>query len=109
MTDADNLLISLTSVKLSDMWEDLAVNLFLSTELDAGSLLTGIAIFSPFEIIGVMDLTGVEMNLEVPMPFQNLNEETDAFFLPTDSKTSWLWLEPSCNNSYHASDMSSKN
>ena len=91
MTDAVNLLSSLMGVKLTDIWSDLGVDLFLSAELNAACLLLliGVAILSLLEYIGAWDLTGVEVTLEVPVPFNNLKEETGGFFLPIDAKTSW--------------------
>lgn len=35
-----------------------------------------------------MDLTGVEVSLDVPLAFNNLKEETGGFFFPVDAKTS---------------------
>lgn len=88
ITDAVNLLISLMSANLSDMWRDLAFDLFFSAEPSEGLLFNGVAILSLFD-------------LEVPIPFKHLNEKTGAFFLPIDCKTSWSKLEPCCNNNYY--------
>lgn len=71
-------------VKLSD----LAVNFFLSAELNAGLLVIGVAISCLLERLEVVDLTGVELNLEIPTAFKNSNEETGCFFFLIDGKAS---------------------
>ena len=89
LTDAVNLFISLMGMKLSDTRSDLAFDLFLSAELNAGA----------------MDLTGVDVNLEVPITCSNLKEETGTLLLPFDSKISCSELEPCCNNYFCISAM----
>lgn len=100
--DTVNLLISLTSVKLSDMWGNLEVDPSLLEEVSPGLLLIGVAIPSLLEWLGVFDFTGVELNLGVPITFNNLNEETACFFLPVDCKIFWSKFVP-CRNYYFCS------
>ena len=64
MTEAVNLLSSLMGVKLTD----LGVDLFLSAVLNvAGLLLIGVTILFLLKEIAAVDLTGVVVNLEVPL------------------------------------------
>lgn len=81
ITDAVNLLISLMNANLSDMWNDLAFDIFFLIGF-------GVAILSLSETVGAL--------LEVPTS----NEEIGAFFFAIDCKTSLSKSEPFCNNNY---------
>lgn len=89
ITDAVNLLSSLIGVKLTDIWSDLGVYLFLSALFNAeGLLLIGVMKLSFLQ--GAVDLTGVEVKFEVPLlAFKNLMEEAGGFFLLVDANISW--------------------
>jgi hypothetical protein len=87
ITDAVNLLNSLIGVKFTFF----GVGLFISALLNAEGLLLliGVAKLSILEEMVAVDLTGVVVvNLEAPLDFINLKEETGGFFLLVDAETS---------------------